>query len=223
MTFEAFRSHARPTPQAGLIYKPSKGFTMIKLRPLTFSLLVAVASMAATTGALAQGSGPYGGGSGYVGLNAGQTNFQMGNGTGIFGADSRNTAYGLYAGSYFRDSNLGMELGYTDFGRVNRAGGTTKADGINLSLIGRLPLATSFSLLGKVGGIYARTDVSTGAGSGVTAGSTSDLDWTWGIGVAYAFASQWSGVIQYDSNAMKFAGGDREWITNLAAGVRYVY
>lgn len=198
---------------------------------LISSLCVAVASLSAATVAQAQSSSSdsssnyrlYGSGNSYIGLNAGQTDFRLGNGTGIYSSESRNTAYSLYAGSYFSNSNLGMELGYTDFGRVNRAGGSTKADGINLSLIGRLPLGNSFNLLGKVGGLYARTDVATGGGSGVTAGSTTDLDWTYGVGAEYVFARNWSGVLQYDDNTMKFAGGGREHVTNLALGVRYLY
>lgn len=191
---------------------------MSKSHLLIANLCVAAASLVAASGAQAQSSG-----SDYIGLNVGQTDFRLGNGTGIYGAESRNTAYSLYGGHYFRDSNLGLELGYTDFGRVNRAGGSTKADGINLSLIGRLPLNNSFNLLGKVGGIYARTDVSTGAGSGVTAGSETGLDWTYGVGAEYVFTRQWSGVLQYDENTMKFAGGGTDRITNLALGVRYLY
>jgi opacity protein-like surface antigen len=204
---------------------------MIKSRFLISGLCVAVASLTLAATAQAQGSSSasgsnnslYSSGNRYIGLNAGQTDFRLGNGNGFYGAENRNTAYSIYGGSYFRDSNLGMELGYTDFGRVNRAGGSTKADGINLSLIGRVPLGSSFNLLGKVGGLYARTDVSTGAGSGVTPGSTTDLDWTYGVGVEFAFARQWSAVLQYDENNMKFAGGARDKVTNLAVGIRYLY
>ena len=206
---------------------------MTPSRFLISGLCVAVASLAVAAGAHAQSSSSgssssasnsrYSSGNSYVGLSAGTTDFKLGNGTGLYGAESRNTAYSIYGGSYFRDSNLGMELGYTDFGRINRAGGTTKADGINLSLIGRLPMGSSFNLLGKVGGLYSRTDVSTGVGSGVTAGSTNDLDWTYGVGLEFAFARQWSAVLQYDENFMKFAGSARDKVTNLALGVRYLY
>jgi len=191
---------------------------MNKSHLLLSSLCVAIASLAVATAAQAQSSG-----ADYIGLNAGQTDFRLSNGTGIYPSESRSTAYSLYGGHYFHDSNLGLELGYTDFGRVNRAGGSTKADGINLSLIGRLPLNDSFNLLGKIGGLYARTDVSTGAGSGVTAGSETGLDWTYGVGAEYAFTRQWSGVLQYDENTMKFPGGGIDRITNLALGARYRY
>ena len=191
---------------------------------LISGLCGAIASLALATGAQAQSNySLYGSGHSYIGFNAGQTDFRLGNGTGLYNADSRDTSYGLYAGSYFRDSNLGMEVGYTDFGKVRRAGGSTRADGYNLSLIGRLPMSSSFNLLGKIGGLYAHTDVSAGTGSGVSSGTENNLDWTWGVGAEYAFTRQWAGVLQYDENTMKFAGGGTDRITNLAVGVRYLY
>ena len=139
----------------------------LKSHRIISSLFVAAASLALAAGAQAQSSSSsaksdytlYGSGNSYVGFNAGLTDYSLNDGTGLFGSDKRSTTYNIYAGSYFRESNLGMELGYTDFGRVTRAGGTTKADGINLSLIGRMPLGSSFNLLGKVGTTYSRTDV----------------------------------------------------------------
>jgi opacity protein-like surface antigen len=197
-------------------------------RHLVSSLCVAAAALAAT-GAHAQGSGSdgiyglYGRGTSHIGFNAGLTDYKLNDGTGLFGSDKRTTAYNIYAGSYFKDSNLGMELGYTDFGRVTRAGGTTKADGINLSLIGRMPLGTSFGLLGKVGGTYSRTDVSSSAGSGVTAGSETSFDWSYGVGAEYAMSRQWSAVLQYDEHYVKYAGNNRDRINVTSLGVRYRY
>lgn len=197
-------------------------------RHLVSSLCVAAAALAAAD-ARAQGSGSdgvyslYGRGTSHIGFNAGLTDYKLNDGTGLFGSDKRTTAYNIYAGSYFKDSNLGMELGYTDFGRVSRAGGTTKADGINLSLIGRMPLGTSFGLLGKVGGTYARTDVSSSAGSGVTSGSETSFDWSYGVGAEYAMSRQWSAVLQYDEHYVKYAGNNRDRINVTSLGVRYRY
>ncbi len=192
-------------------------------RHLVSSLCVAAAALAAT-GVQAQSSGS-GSGSGnrHVGFNAGLTDYKLGDGTGVFGSDKRTTAYNIYVGSYFTNSDLGMELGYTDFGRVTRAGGTTKADGINLSLIGRLPLDNAFSLLGKVGGTFAHTDVSSAAGSGVTAGSENSFDWSYGVGAEYAMNRQWSAVLQYDEHYVKYAGNNRDRINITSLGVRYRY
>lgn len=181
-----------------------------------------LASLVLATGASAQNSA-YSTGNSYVGVNVGRTDFKLNNGTGLYGSDDSNTAYGITMGSYFRDSNLGMEFGYTDFGDVSRGGGNTQAHGIHLNLIGRIPVGSSFNLLGKVGGIYSRTDVSSGPGSGISSGSESGLDWTYGVGVEFAFARQWSAVLQYDDYNVKFAGSGSDRISNLSLGVRYLY
>jgi OOP family OmpA-OmpF porin len=192
--------------------------------PHLSSLCLAAAALAAT-GVQAQSSDNslYGSGNSHIGFSAGLTDYTLGDGTGIFGSDKRTTAYNIHAGSYFTNSNLGVEVGYTDFGKVTRAGGSTKADGINLSLIGRIPLGTSFNLLGKVGTTYARTDVSSAAGSGVASGSATDFDWSYGIGAEFAFSRQWSGILQYDEHRVKYAGDVRDRINVTSLGVRYRY
>jgi OOP family OmpA-OmpF porin len=193
-------------------------------------LLVALASVLLLTGAQAQssgagassGSGLYVPANRYLGLNVGQSDYSLGNGTGLFGSDRRTTSYNIYAGSYF-NPNFGFEIGYTDFGKINRAGGSTKADGINLSLVGRAPMSGSFNLLGKVGTTYGRTEVSSAAGSGVAAGSESDFGWSYGLGAEYAFNPQLSAVLQYDEHSLKFTGGDRNRISATSLGLRYRY
>ncbi len=202
---------------------------MKKSRSLISSLFVAAAALAAVAGAQAQSSASSGASSGYalggrgtshIGLNAGQSDFKLSNGTGLFASDNHDTAYNIYVGSYFKN-NFGFEIGYTDFGKVNRGGGSTKAEGINLSLIGKLPVSGSFNLLGKIGATYGRTDVSSAAGSGITAGSDSGFDWSYGLGAEYAFNPQWSAVLQYDEHYLKFIGSGRDRVSATTLGLRY--
>ncbi len=159
-------------------------------------------------------------GSSYIGLNAGQSDFSLGNGTGLFPSDSKDTAYSIHGGSYF-NNNFGLELGYTNFGKIDRAGGSTKAEGINLSLVGRLPLSPQFNLLGKIGTTYGRTDVSALPGSGVASGRESDFGLSYGLGAEYAFNPNWSAVLQYDQHDLKFAGSGNDRISATTLGVRY--
>jgi OOP family OmpA-OmpF porin len=201
---------------------------MKKSHRLISGLLVAAASLAAVVGAQAQSSesssrsgyGMYCPGTGYVGLNAGRSDFMVGNGVGIFNHDQGDTAYNIYAGGYF-SNNFGVEIGYTDFGSVNRAGGRTKADGLNLSLVGKLPVSNMFNLLGKIGATYGRTDVSSAAGSGVTAGTENGFDWSYGVGAEYSFTPKWSAVVQYDEHYLKFPGSGRDRVSAATLGVRY--
>lgn len=198
---------------------------MKKLNRVT-GLLVAAACMSFVAGAQAQSSmsgnqsSMYVPGSGYVGLSVGKSDFALDNGIGIFGSDQGDTSYGIQAGGYF-NNNFGIELGYTDFGTVNRAGGSTSADGINLSLIGKMPLNPSFNLLGKVGTTYSRTDVTAHPFSGVASGSESGFGLSYGIGVEFVFTPQLSAVLQYESQEMKFAGDRDDRVANTSVGVRY--
>ncbi|MBT9507065.1 outer membrane beta-barrel protein [Rhodoferax sp.] len=191
-------------------------------------LLVAAASLATLAGAQAQSStqgvsssdASYGQGSSYIGLNAGQSDFKLGNGTGLFASDNRTDAFSIYAGTYI-NHNFGFEFGYTDFGKIGRGGGNTKADGLSLSLIGKLPLGSSFNLLGKLGTTYGRTEVTSAAGSGITAGNDNGFGWSYGVGAEYAFTPQFSVVLQYDEHYLPFVETGRERVRAAGLGLRF--
>jgi OOP family OmpA-OmpF porin len=184
--------------------------------------LALAASAHAQTSTRADGSmSMYAPGSAYIGFNAGRSHFgdRAFNLTG-FVNDRNNNAYSIYGGSYF-NNNFGLELGYNDFGRINRAGGSTKANGVSLSLVGKLPLSQSFNLLGRVGGTYARTDVSAAPASGIPSGRDNRFDVSYGIGAEYNFTPAWSAVVQYDEYNLRYTGGSRERLNTTTIGVRY--
>ena len=161
-------------------------------------------------------------GTSYVGLTGGPSDFsRTQGGNGLFANEDRSTVYSLSVGNYFINPNLGAEIGYTNFGSVGRGGGTTKAEGINISLVGKLPLSEMFNLLGKVGTTYSQTDVSANpASGGMATGSNNGFDWSYGIGAELVFAPQWSAVLQYDEHFMKFAGSSSERISTTMIGAR---
>lgn len=196
----------------------------MKLLTRTFSMtLLAVAALTAGANANAQSNSNYslyGPGTGYIGLNAGQSDFSLGDGRRPFSSDRHDTVYSIYSGSYFNE-NFGAELGYTNFGKISRAGGETKAQGINLSLIGKLPLSAQFNLLGKLGTTYGRTDVSSNPASGIASGRESGFGVSYGVGAEYSFTPQMSGVLQYDEHRLKFAGSGRDRVSATTVGLRY--
>ncbi len=162
-------------------------------------------------------------GSSYIGLNAGSADLSRPiTGFGTWGGSNQSNAYGLYLGNYFNNRNFGLEIGYTDFGSINRSGGTTKVDGLNLSLIGRAPLSPSFNLLGKLGTTYSRTDVSASVASGVQTGTERGFDWSYGVGAEYRFTNNWSGLLQYNEHYVKYPG-KTERVSDTTLGVRYNY
>jgi OOP family OmpA-OmpF porin len=190
------------------------------LKATCFAVAALGASMAVQAQTSSSSGGFYSPGSSYIGFNAGQSDFSVGNGNGVFPSDNKDNSYSLYGGSYF-NNNFGVVLGFNDFGRVNRGGGETKAQGINFNLVGRLPLSPSFNLLGKLGTTYGRTESSAVAGSGVGAGKESGFGASYGIGVEYAFTPNVSAVLQYDEHDLKFAGQGRETINVTSVGLRY--
>lgn len=192
---------------------------------------LAMAALAATTGAQAQTSSStsasassnysfYAPGSRYFGLNIGQSDFSLPSGAGGFPSDNKDTSYNIYGGSYF-NNNFGVELGYTDFGKVNRGGGQTEAEGINLSLVGRLPMSNSFNLLGKVGTTYGRTRVSASPASGLATGTESDWGVSYGIGAEWAFTPALSAVLAWDEHNLKFVGSGKDRVSTTSLGLRY--
>ena len=162
----------------------------------------------------------YGPGTGYVGLNVGRSDYSIGSGSGGFAFDRHDTSYNLYTGTFFHP-NVGLELGYTDFGKVTRAGGQTDAEGINLSLVGRAPLGNSFNLLGKLGTTYGRTHVSAATASGIRTGNESGWGLSYGIGAEFVFRPNLSAVLQWDEHDLKFPGSGRDRISTTSLGLRY--
>jgi hypothetical protein len=194
-----------------------------RLSRLSRTLLGAAVLLGAAHAANAQNSyAPMtGNGASYIGLSGGPSDFSRSRGgIGLFNNGDHDTAYSLMAGSYFINPNVGMELGYTNFGSVPRGGGNTKAEGINVSLIGKLPVGNSFNLLGKVGTTYGHTEVSSNPASGIQSGSESGFDWSYGVGAELVINPQWSAVVQYDEHYLKFAGTSSERITTTIIGAR---
>jgi hypothetical protein len=163
-------------------------------------------------------------GSSYIGLSAGTSDLTRPiTAFGLFGGSQQGRAYSVAVGNYFTNQNYGVELGYTDFGSVNRAGTTTKVDGINISLIGRIPVSSTFNLLGKLGTTYGRTDVTATPGSGVVGGSERGFDWSYGIGGEIVLTPLWSALLQYDEHYVKYPSSNNERVSNTTLGVRFHY
>ena len=94
-----------------------------------------------------------------------------------------------------------------------------------MKLVGKLPLGSQFNLLGKVGTTYGRTEVTSAAGSGITAGNDNGFGLNLGIGAEFVFTPNWSAVAQYDAHDMRFVSrsGDRDRIGVATVGIRYTY
>jgi OmpA-OmpF porin, OOP family len=155
---------------------------------------------------------------GYIGLNIGKPDYRNRCGFGPTCEDP-NFGWHLYTGGMFNQW-FGMEVGYIDMGRADRAGGTTRARGLNLSLVARAPIGP-VSVFAKAGGTYGRTRVTADVLSGVSTGKDSGTGVSVGAGVGYDFNPNTSVVLEYARHDFHFAGIGREPVEMTSVGVVY--
>lgn len=183
---------------------------------------VATVALLASGSAFAQYNAPWRGDFwGYIGVNGGETKFRTECNRTItqFECDRKDTGFKVYAGG--RMSNvLGLEVGYTDFGRIRASGGDTDAWAIPVSLTAGVPIGTRFNAFGKVGGLYGRTDVTASLDSLTETGHKSGWGWTYGAGATFAVTPAIAIRADWDRYKLDFAGGRRD-VDMLSAGVQF--
>jgi OOP family OmpA-OmpF porin len=114
------------------------------------------------------------------------------------GDEDRDTSYKLYGGYQF-NRNFALEGGYFDLGRYNYGyaatggafNGNSRYQGLNLDLVGTLPITNSFSAFARVGATYTRARSSySSAGTAAIAGTSrndNEFSGKVGLGLEYAF------------------------------------
>ncbi len=153
---------------------------------------------------------------GYVGINIGRPDYSLGCGVGGFPCSDSTTSYNLYTGGMF-NQHFGAEVGYVNFGRMARGGGRTEAHGINLSLVGRVPVGM-MHVFGKVGTTYGRTRVTADALSGVTTGRASGWAGSYGAGVGFDLSPRSSIVLEWSRYDLRFPGDGKREVDTTSIG-----
>lgn len=157
---------------------------------------------------------------GYVGINVGRADYgDFSCGSGLFGCDDDAKRVHAYTGGFFNEY-LGVQIGALYEDAANRGGGKTRAEGINLSLVGRVPLG-AFNLFAKAGTTYGRTRVSADALSGLTPGRKRGFGGSYGFGAGYDITPNHGVVLEWESHAFRVPGGGRRDIDSTNLG--YVY
>ena len=205
---------------------------MIKAQRLVARAALAIGAGALCLPAFAQtgtgtGAGAGGGYSlvpgttaGYVGLHGGRSDYRLDCGPNpFFGCDTRDTVYKLTTGGMLTPY-FGLELGYLHFGGADRAGGRTRAHGLNLSAVGKVPLG-AFSVHGKVGTTYGRTRTTASPVGFINTGNASGWGGSYGIGAGYDFTPNLGVVVELERHQLRFAGTGRERIDAATVGVVY--
>ena len=157
---------------------------------------------------------------GYIGASGGESKFdaQCRN-TNVFKCDQRDTAFRVYAGGQF-NRVVGLEVGYTDFGRVASSGGETKAYAIPIVLTAGYH-ADRWSVFGKGGGLYSKTDVNVDLNDTFSArGDRNGWGWTYGAGATFGITPNLHLRADIDRYQLDFAGGRRD-VDMVSGGVQW--
>lgn len=123
---------------------------------------------------------------------------------------------------------VGVELGYVNFGESHVSGGGAsvwaKPKSLYAAVVGELPVAPQFSVLGKFG--VARTKTTIGATmAGVTESSSEkETSPVIGIGAAYALTDNVKLIAEYETfgKVAKGDGGHLK-VDNLSVGLRMAF
>jgi opacity protein-like surface antigen len=157
---------------------------------------------------------------GYIGANAGESKYRSDCNRTItlFECDTKDTGWKVYAGGKMNEM-LGLEVGYTDFGRIRTNGGDTDAWAVPITLTVGAPIGR-FSAFGKVGGVYSRTDVRVDLDDTFSArGDRNGWGWTYGAGATFALTPTVDLRADWDRYKLDFVGGRRD-VDMLTAGVQ---
>ena len=157
----------------------------------------------------------------YLGINVGRSRNTAACTTSSFLCDDSNRAAALYAGMMI-GSFWGAEVSYLNSGRLMRDGVEGRAQGLNLSLIGRTRLGASLGVFGKVGTIYSRSDMPSTGANASPFGADQGFGLSYGGGVSYDFTPRLSGRIEWDSHDLRF-NGSRDAVRSTNLGLQYRY
>ena len=181
----------------------------------------------------------------YMGIGAGESKAKFNHdsaaqnalGTGVtpgpLSVDERGNAYKIYLG-FPMSPNWAVEAGYFNLGRFGFDGSTTppgtvsgsaKIQGLNLDLVGTLPITDRWSLLGRVGAAYAETKSSiSGTGAGEVAASSSskrDTHYKYGFGTQYAFTPALTLRLEGERYRVNDMVGQRSDVDLISVGLVY--
>jgi OmpA-OmpF porin, OOP family len=157
---------------------------------------------------------------GHAGLSFGQSKMDDACVAG-FSCDDKDQAFRLYAGGRFNNA-VGLEAGLMNIGKFDRGGGRTDGWGLDLALVAGVPIGANSAIFGKLGAIYARTEVDGVAVPDFDRGKERGFGPRYGIGGQVGLTPQWAVRADWDRFRMPMPGG-KEDIDTLMLGVQYTF
>ncbi len=211
----------------------------MKFAKISATLGLAVLAAIASSYAAADDTGWYGG------ANIGQSRATIDDAritSGLLGSgfsttsiadDKRDTGYKIFGGYQF-NRNFAVEGGYFDLGRFGFAAttvpagtlfGNIKLRGLNLDLVGTVPITEKFSAFGRVGVDYAQArDNFTGNGTVSVLNSNPskrDTNLKFGLGLQYAFTPTLDMRLEAERYRINDAVGNKGDIDLVSLGLVY--
>jgi len=197
---------------------------------VTFSIaafLLAAGAAQAQTTTTSAGSGvtwPHQSGFwGHVGASTGVSRFD-GSCIGGTACDRRDQALRIFAGGRFNNT-IGGEVAWLNLGEFTRGGGETDSQALDLAATAGFPLGANSSVFGKLGAVYARSEV-TGSPVGTAAGLRTGKEDGWGprfgIGAQVGLSRNWALRADWDRYRIKLPG-ERETVDTFLVGAQYTF
>lgn len=156
-----------------------------------------------------------------LGLSPGRSSFTLSCSNVAYLCDDKERIAQLTTGRS-TPSNWGLEVAQVNLGNVSRFGSTTRAQGLNLSLIGKASLGHSLRVYGRAGTMWGRTEASNLA-AGNAAASDQGFGFTYGAGVGYDITPRLSATLEWDSNDLRFGSGTRDSVRSTSIGLQLRY
>lgn len=127
----------------------------------------------------------------------------------------------LYAGGEF-SQRWGFELAYMRMSNLEHVGNAVRVRGVNVNLVGELPLGSRLSLTGRLGANYARTRMDLATNPAVPTGSAHGFGLSYGVGMNWDVSERWSASADLNRHDFKFVTG-RDSVDTATVGLRYRY
>jgi len=128
----------------------------------------------------------------------------------------------LYGRSMF-SGHWGAQVGLIDMGDITRGGPDARTRGLNLSLVGRVPLGAKFSGWGRIGTTYGQAAPSSAAALALSGNPETGFGLSWGLGVSWDFSPRLSAVVEWDSHDFRYMGPGRDAVRATSLGLHYRY
>ena len=157
---------------------------------------------------------------GHAGISFGQSKLDDLSCTPGLRCDDKDQAFKLYAGGRF--SNIfGLEVGVLNIGKFYANGGEADGWGADAALIAGIPIGANSAIFGKLGVIYARTEISATAPV-ISEGKERGFGGRWGVGAQLGLTKEWALRADFDRYRLPFPGDHRD-LETMMLGVQYTF